>query len=240
MEVPRPRPIVIGIAGGSGSGKTTVAHRVQERFPQNTVAIIHHDCYYFDRPELGLDERAAINYDHPNAFETELLIEHIARLRDGQIVDRPAYDYASHRRFEATETVLPADILFVEGILVLESAALRDTMDIRLFVDVDADERFIRRMGRDITERGRDLDSVVHQYRTTVRPMHQQFVEPSKRYAQIIIPEGGHNAVAIDMISAKVQEILVRHRRVDYRELGLGGTMGESMGETTGGHAYDL
>ncbi len=224
MEVPHPRPVVIGIAGGSGSGKTTVAHRVQERFPQNTVEIIHHDCYYFDRPELEDSERAAINYDHPNAFETGLLIEHIDRLRDGQSIERPNYDYRTHRRCAASETVHPADILFIEGILVLESAALRDTMDIRLFVDVDADERFIRRMARDISQRGRDLESVVHQYRTTVRPMHQQFVEPSKRYAQIIIPEGGHNTVAIDMISAKVQEILVRHRGVDYRELGMGGS----------------
>lgn len=214
-----PHPIVIGIAGGSGSGKTTVAHRVQERFPQNTVEIIHHDCYYVDRPELDLEQRAAINYDHPNAFETGLLVEHIAQLRAGNVVQRPQYDYSTHRRAPETAPVLPADILFVEGILVLESRVLRETMDIRLFVDVDADERFIRRMGRDISERGRDLQSVIQQYRTTVRPMHQQFVEPSKRYAQIIIPEGGHNAVAIDMISAKVHEILARRRGADYRDL---------------------
>jgi len=218
-RVPAPSPVVIGIAGGSGSGKTTVAHRVQERFPQNTVAIIHHDCYYLDRPELDLEERAAINYDHPNAFETSLLVEHIARLRDGKAIDRPTYDYRDHRRAPRTVVVQPADIVFVEGILVLESRVLREQMDIRLFVDVDADERFIRRMTRDIAERGRDLQSVVAQYRTTVRPMHQQFVEPSKRYAQIIIPEGGHNVVAIDMISAKVQEILARRRGVDLGAL---------------------
>lgn len=212
-------PVVIGIAGGSGSGKTTVAHRVQERFPQNTVAIIHHDCYYHDRPDLDLEQRAAINYDHPNAFDTKLLVDHVEQLRRGVAIDRPNYDYREHRRAAQTSPVQPADIVFVEGILVLESAVLREQMDIRLFVDVDADERFIRRMARDIAERGRDVESVVAQYRKTVRPMHQQFVEPSKRHAQIIIPEGGHNAVAIDMISAKVAEILARRRGLDLSAL---------------------
>jgi uridine kinase len=221
-EAEQHRPVVLGIAGGSGSGKTTVALRVKERFPQKTVEIIHHDSYYFDHPELSHEERTQINYDHPNAFETRLLVDHLDRLREGETVQRPMYDYGTHRRKEETEVTPPADILFVEGILVLESAALRDRMDIRLFVDVDADERFIRRMTRDIAERGRDINSVVQQYRGTVRPMHQQFVAPSKRYAHVIIPEGGHNTVAIDMICAKVQEILLQRHRVQVAELGYG------------------
>lgn len=223
MEQPSHPPVVIGIAGGSGSGKTTVAHRVQERFPQKTVEIIHHDSYYHDHPELDEQERASINYDHPNAFETALLAQHLDQLREGESVARPIYDYRSHRRSESSEMVHPADILFVEGILVLESPVLREKMDIRLFVDVDADERFIRRMARDLHDRGRSLDSVVRQYRGTVRPMHQQFVEPSKRYAHVIIPEGGHNTVAIDMISAKVQEVLVQRNRVQASGYGVGG-----------------
>lgn len=205
------QPVVIGIAGGSGSGKTTVAVRVQERFPQRTVEIIHHDAYYHDHPQLDETARAAINYDHPSAFETSLLVEHLDALRSGGTIQRPSYDYATHRRREECEVVQPADIIFVEGILVLENAELRKRMDIRLYVDVDSDERFIRRLRRDTRKRGRSIDSVIDQYRTTVRPMHQQFVAPSKRYAHVIIPEGGHNAVAIDMIGAKVYDVL-RHR----------------------------
>jgi uridine kinase len=208
------RPVIIGIAGGTGSGKTTVALRVKERFPSRTVEIIHHDSYYHDHPELGDAERERINFDHPNAFETDLLIQHLEQLRRGIPIDKPLYDYSTHRRRPSTETVHPADIIFVEGILVLEGAALRRHMDVRLFVDVEADERFIRRMKRDINKRGRDLESVVRQYRETVRPMHDQFVEPSKRYAHVIIPEGGHNVVAIDMICAKVQGVLAQHNRV--------------------------
>lgn len=215
------QPVVIGIAGGSGSGKTTVARRVQERFPQRTVEIVHHDAYYFDNPQLDEAERAAINYDHPAAFETALLVEHLDTLRRNQSIQRPCYDYATHRRMSECEVVQPADIIFVEGILVLESANLRERMDIRLYVDVDPDERFIRRLSRDTKKRGRSIDSVIDQYRTTVRPMHQQFVAPSKRYAHVIIPEGGHNAVAIDMICAKVHDVL--------RQRGRGGTE-----ETTG------
>lgn len=207
------QPVVIGIAGGSGSGKTTVALRVQERFPQRTVEIIHHDAYYHDHPTLDEAARAAINYDHPAAFETTLLVEHLDLLRAGRPIDRPNYDYTTHRRRPESETVQPAEIIFVEGILVLENAGLRDRMDIRLFVDVDSDERFIRRLGRDLNERGRSFDSVIDQYRTTVRPMHQQFVAPSKRYAHVIIPEGGHNAVAIDMICAKVHDVLRQRGR---------------------------
>jgi uridine kinase len=207
--------VIIGIAGGSGSGKTTVALRVRDRFPRKTVEIIHHDAYYHDRPELSLEERSVINYDHPNAFETALLIQHLKQLRGGLPIECPVYDYGSHRRAGETVAVSPADIVFVEGILVLESPELRGQMDIRLYVDVEDDERFIRRLDRDIHERGRTLDGVVRQYRDTVKPMHLQFVEPSKRYAQLIIPEGGHNKVAIDMICAKVQDILIHRGRAE-------------------------
>jgi len=201
-------PVIIGIAGGTGSGKTTVALKVQEAAPGKTVQIIHHDSYYRDNANLSLEDRAQINYDHPNAFETELLVAHLAQLRRGEAVDEPIYDYSTHARTGQTRRVEPADIIFVEGILVLEAAALRDVMDIRLYVGVDADERFIRRLRRDIRERGRSLESVIEQYRRVVRPMHQQFVNPTKKYAHLIIPEGGHNAVAIDMIAAKIHGII--------------------------------
>lgn len=204
-------PVILGIAGGSGSGKTTVAQRVQERFPHRTVEIIHHDSYYRDRADLTAEQRAHVNFDHPSAFETELLVEHLDSLRAGGAIEKPEYDYQEHRRSAARTPVAAAEILFVEGILVLESRELRQRMDIRLFVDVDSDERLMRRLQRDLEERGRDLGSVMRQYRETVRPMHLQFVEPSKRYAHIIIPEGGHNAVAIEMISAKIRDIL--HQR---------------------------
>ncbi|HKK71295.1 MAG TPA: uridine kinase [Candidatus Krumholzibacteria bacterium] len=209
------QPVVIGIAGGSGSGKTTVALRVQERFPQRTVEIIHHDSYYHDHPNLDDESRAAINYDHPAAFETSLLVSHLDDLRAGREVERPIYDYSTHRRRSESEVVHPADIVFVEGILVLENADLRARMDIRLFVDVDSDERFIRRLGRDMEERGRSIGSVIEQYRDTVRPMHRQFVAPSKRWAHVIIPEGGHNVVAIDMICAKIHDVLRQRGRAE-------------------------
>lgn len=201
-------PVIIGIAGGTGSGKTTVALRVQEAAPGKTVQIIHHDSYYRDNSHLSLKDRAKINYDHPSAFETELLVEHLQRLKRGEAVDVPVYDYSVHARTAESRRVEPADIIFVEGILVLESAELRELMDIRLYVGVDPDERFIRRLQRDIVERGRTLESVIEQYRTVVRPMHQQFVNPTKRYAHLIIPKGGHNAVAIDMIAAKIHAII--------------------------------
>lgn len=205
--------VIIGLAGGSGSGKTTVTHRVRERFPDRSLEVINHDSYYHDQPDLDADARARTNYDHPKAFETGLLVEHLQRLRRGEPVEKPIYDYAEHRRAPETAAVEPADIVFVEGILVLESAALRDLMDIRLFVDVEADERFIRRLLRDTGERERTVGSVIAQYRGTVRPMHDRFVAPSRRHAHMIIPEGGHNVVAIDMICAKVQEILLRRGR---------------------------
>lgn len=206
-QAPLP-PIIIGVAGGSGSGKTTVALKVREACPGKTIQIIHHDAYYHDNSHLPLKQRAEINYDHPNAFETNLLIHHLGELRAGRTVRLPKYDYAIHSRLTETEICEPADIVFVEGILVLESQALRELMDIRLFIDVDADERVLRRMKRDITKRGRTMESVMEQYLTVVRPMHLQFVSPSKRYAHLIIPEGGHNAVAIDLIANKIQNII--------------------------------
>lgn len=206
-------PVIIGVAGGSGSGKTTVAARVREAAPGKTVAILHHDSYYRDNSDVPPAERERINYDHPQAFETGLLVRHLQDLRAGVAVDVPIYDYASHSRTGAVRRVQPADIVFVEGILVLENADLRRLMDIRLYVDVDDDERLIRRLTRDIAERGRSLESVVRQYREVVRPMHLQFVEPSKRHAHLIIPEGGHNKVAIDLITSKIQEIIRTRRR---------------------------
>ncbi|MGD9548104.1 MAG: uridine kinase [Candidatus Krumholzibacteriia bacterium] len=207
-------PVIIGIAGGSGSGKTTVALRVREECPGKTIRIIHHDSYYLDNGHLPLEERAKINYDHPNAFETSLLVSHIADLRAGRGVMIPQYDYATHSRKRETKLLDPPDILFVEGILVLESPGLRDLMDIRLYVDVDADERVLRRLKRDTRERGRTVESVIDQYLNVVRPMHLQFVEPSKRHAHIIIPEGGHNQVAIDLIATKILNIIRERDRL--------------------------
>ena len=201
-------PVIIGIAGGSGSGKTTVALRVREACPGKTIRIIHHDSYYYDNSHLPIEERAAINYDHPKAFDTTLLVEHLEALRRGEPVQVPRYDYSLHSRLPETDLVEPADIVFVEGILVLESTILRKIMDIRLYIDVDSDERVLRRMRRDINERGRSMDSVIDQYLTVVRPMHLQFVWPSKRYAHLIIPEGGHNRVAIDLIATKINDII--------------------------------
>ncbi|PID80977.1 uridine kinase [bacterium DOLJORAL78_65_58] len=207
-------PVIIGIAGGSGSGKTTVAFRVREACPDKTIQIIHHDAYYHDNSHLTLEQRAQINYDHPKAFETELLVEHLRELRAGRPVEIPQYDYSTHSRRTETVTCQPADIIFVEGILVLEAKILRRMMDIRLFVDVDADERVLRRMKRDINERGRTMDSVIEQYLQVVRPMHLQFVWPSKRYAHLIIPEGGHNLVAIDLIATKISDIIRERDRL--------------------------
>ncbi len=201
-------PVIIGIAGGTGSGKTTVALRVREVSPGKTIRIIHHDSYYLDNSRLPLQERAKINYDHPYAFDTTLLIEHLQAVRRGETIQIPLYDYATHCRKPMTKRIEPANIIFVEGILVLENEQLRELMDIRLYVDVDADERFIRRLRRDTTERGRSTESVIEQYLNVVRPMHLQFVAPSKRYAHVIIPEGGYNQVAIDLISTKIADII--------------------------------
>jgi uridine kinase len=204
-------PVVIGIGGGTGSGKTTVANEVSRHFPEESVVIVHHDSYYLDRSHLTAGERVAINYDHPDAFDNDLLVEHLKILKEGRPIEKPVYDYDTHTRRSESITVRPARIVLLEGILVLASSRLRELMDIKLYVDTDADERFIRRLRRDILERGRTADQVIDQYLKTVRPMHLQFVEPSKRYADIIIPEGGLNVVAVDLIVTKVGDILARH-----------------------------
>ena len=202
------RPIVMGIAGGTGSGKTTAALKIKSHFPAERVEILHHDDYYRDLAHLPLEERARINYVHPDAFENSLLLEHLDELQGGGVIQCPIYDYEQHRRKKETQVLGPADITLLEGILVLENRTLRERMDIRIFIDEDADERFLRRMMRDVRDRQRTLESVVDQYRNTVRPMHQQFVEPSKRYADLIIPHGGHNEVAIDLLVVKVRDLL--------------------------------
>ena len=204
-------PIIIGIGGGTGSGKTTVAKEVLKHFPQERVVIMHHDSYYVDRSGLTPEERERINYDHPDSFDNQLLIAHLNNLKSGQAVEKPVYDFETHTRLRETITVRPARIILLEGILVLAETKLRGIMDIRLFVDTDADERFIRRLKRDIGQRGRNVDQVIEQYLATVRPMHLQFVEPSKRYADVIIPEGGLNVVAVDLIVTKVRDILTNH-----------------------------
>jgi uridine kinase len=182
--------LIIGIAGGSGSGKTTVASTVAEALAGDDVAIIEHDSYYRDHPDLSIEERAALNFDHPDAFETELLVEHLKALRAGQSIEKPQYDFAAHRRIGATTRVEGCKVIVVEGILVLVAPELRQLFDLKLFVDTDADLRFIRRLQRDVKDRGRSVESVVAQYLETVRPMHLRFVEESKRYADLILPEG--------------------------------------------------
>jgi uridine kinase len=204
------RPVVIGIAGGSGSGKTTVALRLADQFRARRVVILHHDSYYRDRTDLPLAERERLNYDHPDAFENELLAEHLETLRGGGSVEVPVYNYESHERERRTVPAGPASIVVLEGIQVLTLRELRAQMDIKLFVDCAADERLMRRLLRDIHERGRSVHSILEQYEKTVRPMHQQFVEPSKRHADIIIPRGGFNEVAIDLIVSKMREVLDR------------------------------
>ena len=202
------KPVLIGIAGGTGSGKTTVATIVRSRFKGENVIIIHHDSYYRDRSDLELPEREQINYDHPAAFENQLLVEQLNHLMAWQPIEMPVYDYSSHTRLARSVPVQPAQIILLEGILVLEDEALRNLMDIKIYIEADSDERFIRRLLRDMKERKRSADSVIGQYVSTVRPMHLQFVEPSKRYADIIIPEGGHNVVAIDLLVTKIGDIL--------------------------------
>jgi len=202
------RPIVIGVAGGSGSGKTTVSREILHRVENSQLAYIQHDAYYRDLSHLTPEERARINFDHPDALETELLIQHLDLLLAGQPAELPVYDFTAHARTTQTRHVEPCRILLVEGILIFVDRGLRERMDVRIFVDTDADIRFIRRLKRDMEERGRSLDSVVQQYMLTVRPMHLEFVEPSKRYADIIIPEGGFNRVALDMVVARIQAML--------------------------------
>lgn len=202
------KPVVIGIAGGSGSGKTTVTKAIYEYFKGHSIMLLEQDYYYKDQSDVPLEQRLQTNYDHPLAFDNDLLIEHLQNLLNYESIDKPVYDYAIHTRSEKVIKEEPKDVIILEGILVLEDQRLRNLMDIKLYVDTDADLRIIRRMLRDIKERERTLESVVDQYVSVVRPMHNQFVEPTKRYADIIIPEGGQNHVAIDLMVTKIQTIL--------------------------------
>ena len=203
-------PVVIGVAGGSGSGKTTVVRRIVESMGDDHVIVLEHDRYYPDHPELRLEERAALNYDHPDSLETDLMVRHVHELRAGRPVELLAYDFARHARRHTTDTAQSRQTIIVEGILIFADAGLRELMDIKVFVDTDDDTRFIRRLKRDVAERGRTMDSVIEQYLNTVKPMHLEFVEPTKRYADIIIPRGGHNAVAIDMLLTLVRSLTSR------------------------------
>jgi uridine kinase len=200
-------PSVIGVAGGSGSGKTTVVRRIVDSLGPEQVVVLEHDRYYRDRNDLRLEERAALNYDHPDALDTDLLVDHVRTLKAGHAVDVPLYDFTRHARRTDRHRCEPRRAIIVEGILIFTEAGLRDLMDVKVFVDADADTRFIRRMQRDVAERGRTLESVVEQYLATVKPMHFEFVEPTKRYADIIIPLGGHNTVAIDMMLSLVRSL---------------------------------
>ena len=200
--------IVIGVAGGTGSGKTTVSQAILDRVGIDRIAYLQHDSYYRDRSQVPPEERAAANFDHPDALESELLAHHLASLKAGHAVQVPVYDFTTHTREARTVAVEPRKVVLVEGILIFAEKALRELMDIKVFVDTDSDVRFIRRLQRDINERGRTMESVIRQYTETVRPMHLEFVEPSKRYADVIIPEGGFNLAAIDMLVAKVNAMI--------------------------------
>lgn len=202
------KPILIGIAGGSGSGKSTVTNEIYKNITESNIAIIEQDSYYKAQDHLSYDDRVKTNYDHPFAFDNSLLISHLKELLENKSIEKPIYDFEIHNRKEDTIKVEPRDIIILEGILILNEKEIRDLLDIKIYVDTDADVRLIRRILRDIKERGRSLDSIILQYINTVRPAHLQFVEQSKRYADIIIPEGGHNKVAIDIILAKINEII--------------------------------
>ena len=204
----RTPPLTIGIAGGTGSGKTTVARAILDRVGADHIAAFPHDAYYKDLTSLPPTLRSQVNFDHPDSLETSLLIEHLQQLRKGQSIDLPVYDFKTHTRTQQTIRIDPKSVVMVEGILIFTEPVLRELFDIKIFVDTDADIRFIRRLQRDIAERGRTSESVIQQYLTTVRPMHLEFVEPSKRYADIIIPEGGLNTVAMDIMVARVQTLL--------------------------------
>ena len=212
-------PLIVGVAGGSGSGKTTVARRIAEALPQSAVTILEHDAYYRDRSDLSYEERCQLNVDHPDSLETELLVEHLVALRAGSAVDVPLYDFKTHRRSRESRRVQPTPVIIVEGILVFVEAAVREQLDIKIYVDTDADIRAFRRIRRDIEHRGRTFESVREQYYRTVRPMHLLFVEPSKRWADVIIPEGGDNKIGIDLVIALVRQM----RAAEIVDRGLAG-----------------
>lgn len=208
----RHRPLLIGVVGGSGSGKTTVARAIYD-FLGRDAAFIDQDAYYLDLSHLSLDERRLVNFDHPDAFDTDLLVEHLGRLQAGESIRKPTYDFAAHTRAGAVVEIVPRNVVLVDGILLFADARLRSLFDIKIFVDVADDVRFIRRLRRDVEERGRTMDDVIRQYLATVRPMHLEFVEPSKRHADVILPEGGHNRIGVEMILARVElELTKRHQ----------------------------
>ena len=207
------RPVTIAVAGGTGSGKTTISNAILERVGSHHIAYIPHDAYYKDLSHIPMVERNVINFDHPDALDTALMRSHIVDLQNWQAIDIPVYDFTHHQRTTQTQHIAPQPIILVEGILVLAESSLRPLFDVKIFVDTDADIRLIRRLNRDIAERGRTAESVIDQYLSTVRPMHMEFVEPSKRYADVIIPEGGFNTVAIDMVSDRVSSLLLLHTR---------------------------
>ena len=210
----RKTPLVIGIAGGSGSGKTTVANEILKSVGAHRIAFLQHDAYYRDLSALPADQRKLVNFDHPNSLENELLIEHVIYLRNGQSINLPVYDFTTHTRSKEVIKVEPQRVIVVEGILIFAEPKLRELFDVKIFVDTDDDIRFIRRLQRDIADRGRSMEMVITQYMTTVRPMHLDFVEPSKRYADVIIPEGGRNKVALDMVIARV-ELLINSTEIN-------------------------
>ncbi len=201
------RPVTIGMAGGTGSGKTTVSTALLDRVGAHRIAYIPHDSYYWDYDQLPREQSGFVNFDHPNSLDTPLMIKHIQQLQRGETAELPIYEFAHHRRSTRTERVSPQPIILVEGILIFAEPELRELFDVRIFVDTDADIRFIRRLTRDMVERGRTVESVIAQYLATVRPMHVEFVEPSKRYADVIIPEGGHNLVAIEMLADRIRSL---------------------------------
>jgi len=203
-------PIIIGIAGGTGSGKTTVANVILEKVGKDRIAYLPHDAYYRDLRNLPPEQKAAINFDHPHSLESELMVEHILKLKKNEPVDLPIYDFSKHSRTSQTIRIEPHPVIIVEGILIFAEPDLRNLFDVKIFVDTSADIRFIRRLQRDIAERGRTMENVIQQYLSTVRPMHLEFVEPSKRYAHVIIPEGGLNEVAMDMVIARIESLLQR------------------------------
>ena len=206
------RPLIIGLVGGSGSGKTTVARAILDALGGVDAAFIDQDAYYKDLHTLSLEERAKVNFDHPESLDNDLLIAHLTSLANGVAIDKPTYDFAHHTRADKTIRVEPRDVILVDGILLFVDERVRRLLDIKIFVDVPDDIRFIRRMKRDIAERGRTVESIIEQYLTTVRPMHLEFVEPSKRYADLILPEGGHNMIGIEMIQTRVRDELRRRR----------------------------
>jgi len=206
------KPLIIGIAGGSGSGKSTVARNVAQALRTESVAFIDMDAYYLNFAHLPIDERRKINWDHPDAFDWPLLVAQLGQLAAGDAVEKPVYDFVTHTRSHQMVTIPPADVVVIDGILLFNDERVRDLCDVKVFVDADADIRLVRRIRRDINKRGRPLEEVLEQYLTTVQPMHLQFVEPSKRYADVIVPRGGHNPIAIEMIVAKIQRRLANAR----------------------------